>query len=580
MNTIAEVQRVFELNLPQENDLAQELHNVCTTYSITPDNLKFKWEAFALNSGCSIKPTIPYIKHLRNSLKREFDRSVKARKTTQGKVVTKRTTALDLSDYGIAQTKNDSVEDFMSSMLGGMSRQHNKVIPTSATPLSDTQISSVSSQFLTRKAAHVIESQYNPELPLIEKPEDTSSLSDIHFSHLQYPVQEYRYMFEKIKERADTLDERIEYMGSLIAEAHQIPSESFSNPTRPNQESVYAYGRICSDVTSESEGRLNARSVMLQTSKELGMGRRVKLDLAGLDSYSLFPGQIVGLYGRNTLGDVFFVEKLLMPPMPEKHVLPSVEQNRPLEMITAAGPFTFNDDLSFQPLEDLLQMCATQKPDIVLLMGPFISSQHPRLVSGKIETLPEQLFVEHIGKRLEQLADHLKQTHILLVPHQDDIIQMYPLFPQPSLPDLIKHQRVHMLSNPSLIGINDHTIAVGHIDILFRLAREEISKNIQGDRMQTLAQHVLEQHTYYPLFPHAIGDSIDSSQLHHIQISRKPDVLILPSQLKHFTRDVQGTVCMNPGHLSKGLSSGSYARVLMYPSNDDTNPVRVDLFKL
>ncbi|KAI8367010.1 DNA polymerase alpha/epsilon subunit B-domain-containing protein [Choanephora cucurbitarum] len=471
----AEVIRVFELNIPQEKDVAKELSELCSVYSITPDNLKFKWEAFALNSGCSIKPTIPYIKHLRNSLKREFDRSVKARKTTTGKVVTKRTQGFDLSDYGIAQTKQeDSVDDFMSSMLGSMAPKHHKVIPTPTTQVSDTQISSVSSQFLTRKAAHVIESQYHAELPLIEKTNE--ALPEIHFSHLQYPVQEYRYMFEKIKERADTLDERIEYMGSLIAAAHQVPLESFSNPTRPNQESIYTYGRICSDVQSESEGRLNERSVMLQTSKELGMGRRVKLDLAGLDRYSLFPGQIVGLYGRNALGDVFFVERLLMPPMPETYQLTSVEHNRPLEMIVAAGPFTLNDDLSFQPLEDMLQMCATQKPDVVLLMGPFISSQHPRLLSGKIETLPEQLFVEQIGRRLEQLVESLPQTHVLLMPHQDDIIHMYPLFPQPAFPDLIKHQRIHMLSNPSAIGINDHTIAVGHVDILFRLAREEISR--------------------------------------------------------------------------------------------------------
>ncbi|RCI02079.1 DNA-directed DNA polymerase alpha subunit pol12, partial [Rhizopus stolonifer] len=402
MSTETQIQRVFELG-DNDKTIASELTSLCNLYSLTPDHLKFKWEAFALNTGCSIKPTLPYIKHLKNALQRELDRGRKTRKTIKGKVVTKRSQAMDLSEYGISQPySEDSVESFMSTMMHSTTKPH-KVVPLSSSNLTDTHISPMSSQFMTRKTSHLIESQHNPHLPLIDKPEQPSA---IQFSHLEPPIQEYRYMFEKIKERADMLDERIEYISSLIIQAHQI---ELSNPTRPHQEPIYTCGRICSD----SEDKLNETSVLLQTSKDLGMGRRVKLDLAGLEQYSLFPGQIVGLYGRNTNGEVFSVERILLPPLPEP-CAPMQADNRPLEMITAAGPFTLNDDLSFQPLEDLLQMCATQKPDVILLMGPFVSSQHPRIFSGKIETLPEQIFADQIYKRLEQVLDILVHTHVLM----------------------------------------------------------------------------------------------------------------------------------------------------------------------
>jgi DNA polymerase alpha subunit B len=113
-------------------------------------------------------------------------------------------------------------------------------------------------------------------------------------------------MFEKIREKADNLDERIEYIGSIIAEHAGI--EAYGNPTTPGQASIWAYGRICSDSSDQS--RLNDASVTLQTSRDSGMGRRVRLNLAKVEAYSLFPGQIIAVKGSNRTGDVFHVEEI------------------------------------------------------------------------------------------------------------------------------------------------------------------------------------------------------------------------------------------------------------------------------
>ena len=46
------------------------------------------------------------------------------------------------------------------------------------------------------------------------------------------------------------------------------------------------------------------------------------------------------------------------------------------------GPFTTADNLSYQPLEDLLRIALKSKPDVLILVGPFVDISHPQLSSG------------------------------------------------------------------------------------------------------------------------------------------------------------------------------------------------------
>lgn len=127
MENEARIKSVFGLKSPQDDKVVLEckstettqssllkfsvVSSLCSLYSMTPDNLKFKWEAFALNTNCPLKPTLPYMKFLKNSLQREFERSLKSRRTTTGKIATKRMNTMDLSEYGIdLGSQDDSVE--------------------------------------------------------------------------------------------------------------------------------------------------------------------------------------------------------------------------------------------------------------------------------------------------------------------------------------------------------------------------------------------------------------------------------------------------------------------------------------
>lgn len=40
-----------------------------------------------------------------------------------------------------------------------------------------------------------------------------------------------------------------------------------------------------------------------------------------------------------------------------------------------------------------------------------------------------------------------------------------------------------------------------------------------------------------------------------------PDILLLPSQLKLFAKEIGGVVCVNPGYINLGEVRGSYASI-------------------
>ena len=71
------------------------------------------------------------------------------------------------------------------------------------------------------------------------------------------------------------------------------------------QEPITVAGRICCD----SNGKLNAKSVILEGSRDTSMGKCIPLDLTELKQYSMFPGQVLFLQIYIMCLCVFFVCK-------------------------------------------------------------------------------------------------------------------------------------------------------------------------------------------------------------------------------------------------------------------------------
>ncbi len=132
-------------------------------------------------------------------------------------------------------------------------------------------------------------------------------------------------------------------------------------------------------------------------------------------------------------------------------------------------------------------------------------------------------------------------------------------------------RRVHCVSNPSTLQINDITIGVTSTDILFHISSEECNANLlPGTRLTHIAQHLIQQRSYYPLFPPAKGASLDLSKAKEWEMSVRPDILIVPSKLASFARQVlDTTIVVNPGELTKNVTGGTYAVIDVHPRERD-----------
>lgn len=114
------------------------------------------------------------------------------------------------------------------------------------------------------------------------------------------------------------------------------------------------------------------------------------LDLRELQSFALFPGQVVAVQGVNGSGGRMVARGIIDGvPRPLPSSRPSdllraqhgaeLGGGKALSIFAAAGPFTTSDSLVYEPLNDLLGAVRAARPDVVVLMGPFVDSEHPKV---------------------------------------------------------------------------------------------------------------------------------------------------------------------------------------------------------
>ena len=290
------------------------------------------------------------------------------------------------------------------------------------------------------------------------------------------------------------------------------------------------------------------------------------------------------------------------------------QNGMPLSIVSLCGPFTTRDNLEYDPLADALVSISESKPDVVIMCGPFVDMRQPLVQSedgtseiknedGIIEKVSyEQVFAKKIAILLEELYgnDPEIKTQFVLVPSVEDAI-CDSVYPQPPLVDqtpvkvkgaeefgslglnyveLIgrenvkgyKHKRVHCVSNPCTLRINELTIGVTSSDILFHISSDETNANLPpGSRLARIAQHLIQQRSYYPLFPAAKGACLDLSRAKQWEMPCQPDILITPSKLATFAKQVlNNTIVVNPGELAKNTTGGTYAVIDVHPMKRET----------
>ncbi|PVD26082.1 hypothetical protein C0Q70_13750 [Pomacea canaliculata] len=382
----------------------------------------------------------------------------------------------------------------------------------------------------------------------------------------QDSTKQYRYMFQKLSEKAQVLDDQIEEMTSFLCEKYHI--EEFVNFTLPAQDVVHISGRVACD----SIGKLNSQSVVLEGSRQLSQGRQIAVDLSELTEYALFPGQVIAAEGVNITGKKLLLKKVFQGvPLPLPQTITKSEPGINVRVLIAAGPYSAVDDLEYQPLVELLDIIERDTPDVCILMGPFVDSKNTLIENSNTQKTYKDLFNEC----MDTIADRTSRLNckVILVPSLRDV-HHHPVYPQGpySLSKTIP-QNFYLATDPCTMVINNIVFGLTSTDVLFHIGAEEVAliKTGNTDRLERLVRHMLQQHSYYPLYPPAEDVNADYEHFESVTMPVTPHVLITPSDLRYFIKESHECCCINPGRLAKGQVGGTYARLVLQPPTSTGN---------
>jgi DNA polymerase alpha subunit B len=390
-------------------------------------------------------------------------------------------------------------------------------------------------------------------------------------------------MAMKSSEASELLDDRIDEFMTLIQAHHKLEDSDFGSAASQSTNEIVAIGRIASDSLS---GKLNASSLVLETSRRMGAGLRVPLKIDKLSGFQFFPGQIVALKGINTAGEDFAVSEILEAPLLPSSASPSsaleahIQRLRggpdamdsdtppaPLNIILGSGPYTADGNLDFEPLHALCSQAADSYADALILTGPFLDIDHPLVASGDFD-LPEEAVIEPdtatmstvfkylISPAFIQLTASNPTITVLLVPSVKDAISKHVSWPQEPFPrkDLGLPKSVKIVGNPMTFALNEISVGISSQDVLTELRIAEVigGKPKDASLLARLPKYMIEQRNFFPLFPPVERDSLpktgtssgvpagamlDTSFLKLGEmINVRPDILIVPSALPPFAK--------------------------------------------
>ncbi|KAF1352930.1 DNA polymeras-like protein alpha/primase associated subunit [Lizonia empirigonia] len=522
-------------------DVLAELQSMMRLYSISAEELDFKWQAYSIKMGAEgdrmeLKSVRDFKKTLQDTLERESRGKAQQRTEVKRERPTPRAKGGDMYDMIeglLPNTPRAKRKNNFDTPNGRASKAHLMSSPAGALTRAGDTSSGPTFDFATRANANDITEQFmSSDIPLPEPPSEAPTVPRMKLkANTDMSKFSYRTMTMKLSEASEVLDDRIEEFRQLLQESMDLDDSAFGNPSLESPNQIIAVGRIASDT---SKGKLNTASLVLEGSRREGSGRRVPLKVDSLSSYNFFPGQIVALRGTNASGDSFVVSEmlplpLLNPPATSPEDLDAInaryldtpdsdpDNARPLTMMIAAGPYTTDQNLDFAPLHTFLDNAAAAYADTIILLGPFLDAEHPQIRTGDFDAPPNaspdqatmtDLFRHHISSAIQNFVARNQACNVILVPSLRDAHHHAAAFPQDKFNKRelglgAAGKMVHCVTNPMTLTMNEITVGMSSIDILSMLRQEEISggKARATNFYERGARNMLEQRSFLPIFP-------------------------------------------------------------------------------
>ncbi|EPS73745.1 hypothetical protein M569_01012 [Genlisea aurea] len=577
-----------------EEEILSKCLTFCIQYKLSASDLVSSWDVYSINRGLDFtvrsSHMAPFLEELLNEQKDKLK---------------EKQSGLHLYSNDVAMllnVKNEDAEVTLGSPVDEITSPFDK------------PPDSVSSSCLNEHLAptEIIEEITNSDDDDIKngRPTRGCSLS----IDMPQPQPGCRFMYDRIDDKFNFLEDRIK--SRAVAYANSGHFEEATDPSVASQKGIFSVGMI----RCQEEGNLKEKPILLQSSVEHSGGQHVRVDLQNLSQFSLFPGQVVGVEGHNPSGHCLLASKVFDHiPLPITSSEENPAKRRLLDddlrqsakdatasvsLIVAAGPFTTTENLSFEPLNELLSYSLRNRPHLLVLLGPFIDSDHPEIRKGTMNQTFDELFETRILRKLQDYADCVSpSSHIILVPSTRDAHHDF-IFPQPAFEVHRKgfsSNQICSISNPGTFSANEVKVACCTVDVLKHLSAEEICRNVGGGggsklRLNNLARHILNQQNFYPLYPPAEDLPLDFSLAKEgLKISSIPDILVLPSDLAQFVKIIclgeercgggerppppppPQCICVNPGRLARGNGGGFFAKVefINNPGSSTASIIRI-----
>lgn len=351
------------------------------------------------------------------------------------------TPAPDGATDKVQQDDNDSTETTSSMEVDSSAKG---LIATEDTPLK------VEFEFGSGDAFNTSEETIHEEL-------------EVDVFKTSYITESYRFMHSPLAKYAGVMEERFQHLRKSITEKHNLEESELSPLHIPGQEEIVGIGMVC----SEDGKKLSPTGIILQGSRE--SSERVRLDLRDVATFTLFPGQIIGVKGVNSSGKRLFAKQIFEPPsLPVK----AVDKEVRLDVVVASGPFTSSENLRFSALHSFLEFVQKMKPrpQVAILVGPFVDVENNIVSSGCYHRAFHELFNEVVSTVMSKLGLFMQ---VFLVPSLRDVHHDM-VFPQPAFN--WGGQGLTCLANPTTLSLSSVVFGVSSTDVLKDLASFEISR--------------------------------------------------------------------------------------------------------
>jgi len=400
---------------------------------------------------------------------------------------------------------------------------------------------------------------------------------------------DYRWMNCTIAERAQAVSRRLEKLERKMVSdvAAQVmvsdPDVVQAQVGQITQASVVLCGRIVCDA----EGKLNEHSMILEGSREMSGGKRVRLIVKDCAELTAFSGQVVAVVGRVSSNGQELHAWRVIPGLPAP--APRRLKRETALVGVAAGPYTSSSDLDFALLQSVLQRFATDRVSCGVLLGPFLEADNQLVQSRELRCSGESLTYEEAYRKvfgvIEEFGAQNPGIRIVVVPSPLDIGVMFPVpqpprcFPDKTLDPEKDSPNVLYASNPAVVMVGSTQLYLTSCDVLSPVIHGLVQRsNSSSNRIETACKMLLHQRTLFPSTPPQ--PCVEPSQAHLLSFGvdekeEVPDIFVFASKLTDLAKSVDGRVFVNPGHAVKGHIA--FVHVGCVEGKDVASSTRVDV---